>query len=344
MAAVTGVKRASWEMSGGKTNGLIDAFELLEVITDKLRSSGQCRDPNVLVFLDYDGTLTPIVDNPTDAVLPSRTKQTLELLSKKFPTIIVTGRSHEKVENFVKNDDILYCGSHGLRIKGKTKGLDIAQFQIGQEYLPVLKMCAKEIKAAVIDKIQGSEIEWNGLCFTVHYRRVPEEHRQLLLKLVRDILQKYNLDNVLDTINTHLKIEKQNNEQNFEEISIDGFKGLKQRTGKMVIEVLPSIDWNKGKCLSWVLDKYRQGIASGIGDQNDKTGNVAFEPIVLYIGDDVTDEDAFKTVMELKQDSSFGIVVNENTGTGLPRETNAKYILPSTIQVESFLSQLLHVC
>ena len=165
---------------------------------------------------------------------------------------------------------------------------------------------------------------------------MPEEHRQLLLKLVRDILQKYNLDNVLDTINTHLKIEKQNNEQNFEEISIDGFKGLKQRTGKMVIEVLPSIDWNKGKCLSWVLDKYRQGIASGIGDQNDKTGNVAFEPIVLYIGDDVTDEDAFKTVMELKQDSSFGIVVNENTGTGLPRETNAKYILPSTIQVESF--------
>ena len=138
--------------------------------------------------------------------------------------------------------------------------------------------------------------------------------------------------------------KKQNNEQNFEEIPIDGFKGLKQRTGKMVIEVLPSIDWNKGKCLSWVLDKYRQGIASGIGDQNDKTGNVAFEPIVLYIGDDVTDEDAFKTVMELKQDSSFGIVVNENTGTGLPRETNAKYILPSTIQVESFLSQLLHVC
>ena len=147
MAAVTGVKRASWEMaSGGKTNGLIDAFELVEVIKDKLRSSGQCRDPNVLIFLDYDGTLSPIVDNPTDAVLPSRTKQTLELLSKKFPTIIVTGRSHEKVEKFVKNEDILYCGSHGLRIKGKTKGLDIAQFQIGQEYLPVLKMCAKEIK------------------------------------------------------------------------------------------------------------------------------------------------------------------------------------------------------
>ena len=36
-----------------------------------LRSSGQCQDLNVLVFLDYDGTLTPIVDNPTDAVLPS---------------------------------------------------------------------------------------------------------------------------------------------------------------------------------------------------------------------------------------------------------------------------------
>ena len=238
----------------------------------------------------------------------------------------------------------MYCGSHGLRIKGKTKGLDIAQFQIGQEYLPILKMCAKEIKNDVINKIQGSEIEWNGLCFTVHYRRVPEEHRQLLLKLVRDILQKYNLDNVLDTINAHQNMDKQNAGHKVREIGIDSFKGLKQRPGKMVVEVLPSIDWNKGKCLSWVLDKYMQGITSGTGDQKDKTGNAAIEPIVLYIGDDVTDEDAFRAVMKLNQDSSFGIVVNENTGTGLARETNAKYILPSTVQVESFLSQLLHVC
>ena len=98
MAAVTGVK----SVLGGEATGLIDAFEVVGLIKDKLRTSGQPRDPKLLVFLDYDGTLSPIVDNPTDAVLPSQNKATLELLSKKFPTIIVTGRSHEKVQNFVK--------------------------------------------------------------------------------------------------------------------------------------------------------------------------------------------------------------------------------------------------
>ena len=340
MAGVTGVK----PVVGGETTKLVDAFEVVGLIKDKLRTSGQSRDPKMLIFLDYDGTLSPIVDNPTDAVLPSQTKATLNLLAKKFPTIIVTGRSHEKVQNFVQNEDILYCGSHGLHINGKTKGLDIAQFQIGQEYLPILRICAKEISDTVIDKIPGSEIEWNGLCFTVHYRRVPEEHREPLVKMVHDILQKYNLDNVLDTINAYQNLEKHDIGYNFGKICIDDFKGLKPRAGKMVIEVLPSIEWNKGKCLSWVLDKYMQGITSGTVDQKDNTGNVAIEPIVLYIGDDVTDEDAFKTVKNLNQNSSFGIVVNENTGSGGPRETNAKYVLPSTSQVESFLSQLLHVC
>ena len=140
---------------------------------------------------------------------------------------------------------------------------------------------------------------------------------------------------MLDTINAHQNMDKQNAGHKVG-IGIDSFKGLKQRPGKMVVEVLPSIDWNKRIV---VLDKYMQGITSGTGDQKDKTGNAAIEPIVLYIGDDVTDED--RAVMKLNQDSSFGIVVNENTGTGLARETNAKYILPQQFKLNILILRLL---
>jgi len=51
--------------------------------------------------------------------------------------------------------------------------------------------------------------------------------------------------------------------------------------GKKVFEILPAIDWNKGKAVRWVMDSL------GINWQDYS---------VVYIGDDTTDEDAFRTV------------------------------------------------
>ena len=128
-------------------------------------------------------------------------------------------------------------------------------------------------------------------------------------------------------------MDKQNAGHKVREIGIDGFKGLKQRPGKMVVEVLPSIDWNK-ECLSWVVDKYIQEYLR-YGRSKDKTGNAAIEPIVLYIGDDVTDEDAFDC-NEIESRFSFGIVVNENTGTGLARETIPSIFCPQQFKLNHF--------
>ena len=51
--------------------------------------------------------------------------------------------------------------------------------------------------------------------------------------------------------------------------------------GAAVIELLPNIDWNKGNAVAWI----REMVASTHSN-----------PAVVYIGDDVTDEDGFKVV------------------------------------------------
>lgn len=94
--------------------------------------------------------------------------------------------------------------------------------------------------------------------------------------------------------------------------------GLKRREGKKVFEVRPDIDWDKGRAVLWLLE--------ALGD---KTA----EANVIYIGDDVTDEDAFRAVRDSGR--GFGIIVLEE-----PRETAAAYVLRGVDEVRIFLHDL----
>ena len=72
----------------------------------------------VVVFLDYDGTLTPIVRNPDEAFMSPAMRQIVRAVGETFPTTIISGRGRHKVENFVQLPELFYAGSHGLDIKG----------------------------------------------------------------------------------------------------------------------------------------------------------------------------------------------------------------------------------
>jgi trehalose 6-phosphate phosphatase len=51
----------------------------------------------IVMFLDYDGTLSPIVDDPDRAFMSKKMRNTVRKLAKCFPTAIVSGRCREKV-------------------------------------------------------------------------------------------------------------------------------------------------------------------------------------------------------------------------------------------------------
>jgi len=95
------------------------------------------------------------------------------------------------------------------------------------------------------------------------------------------------------------------------------FPGLRRTTGKMVLELRPAIDWDKGKALLWLLERLQ---AAG--------GTY----IPAYIGDDDTDEDAFRAI------AGRGIGVR----IGDPQEPSvAEYNLVDVGEVLQFLHALL---
>ena len=93
------------------TSDLPSALEHVDEIT----ASGTRR---LAVFLDYDGTLTPIVAHPEDAVLHDRMREIVERLARRCPVAVISGRDLADVRARVAIDDIVYAGSHGFDIAG----------------------------------------------------------------------------------------------------------------------------------------------------------------------------------------------------------------------------------
>ena len=92
---------------------------------------------------------------------------------------------------------------------------------------------------------------------------------------------------------------------------------LRTIAGKKVYELRPDVDWDKGRALIWLLETL--GLAQS-------------EVLPLYIGDDLTDEDAFRAIRQC----GVGIVVSEQ-----PRWTTARYALKNSTEVERFLDELV---
>jgi len=123
----------------------------------------------VVLFLDYDGTLSPIVEVPDHAFMSEDMRSAVKDAAMRFTTAIVTGRSKEKVFDFVKLDNLIYAGSHGFDIQGPIS-LPI-RCQVADKFRPMLQMAMDHLQKE-LSHIPGVELEDNALSVSVHYRRV----------------------------------------------------------------------------------------------------------------------------------------------------------------------------
>ena len=99
---------------------------------------------------------------------------------------------------------------------------------------------------------------------------------------------------------------------------------LRVTTGREVIELRPNVDWDKGKTLRWVLDYIA-----------DEKGTCLSSPLLpIYLGDDITDEEAFDAV----QDDGVAILVRHSDDGD--RATAAGYALDDPDRVRDFTERL----
>ncbi|KAL6878405.1 hypothetical protein ACP4OV_012575 [Aristida adscensionis] len=257
------------------------------------------RGKQIVMFLDYDGTLSPIVEDPDRAVMSDEMREAVRGVAARFPTAIVSGRCRDKVLGFVRLAELYYAGSHGMDIRGPTADANhLAPNKEGRsvlcqpasEFLPMIQ----EVHDALVEKVEaaipGAKVEDNKFCLSVHFRCVDEKRWEELLELVRSVLKEY--------------------------------PRLRLTQGRKVLEVRPMIKWDKGKALEFLLD------ALGFADRADV--------FPIYIGDDRTDEDAFKVLRGRGQGA--GILV-----TRFPKETSASFSLRDPAEVKDFLRRLVDV-
>ncbi len=234
------------------------------------------------LFLDYDGTLTPIVAKPELAILTDARRAILNRIAARYPTAIISGRGREDVERLVGLPDLAYAGSHGFDIVGPS-GSSIGH-AVADWIEPVIERVIGDITSKLA-RIDGALVEAKRFSVAIHYRLVEEASVPTIEAIVDEAVR-------TDT-------------------------RLKKAHGKKVFEIRPDIDWDKGKALLFFLDALELD---------------APDVVPFYIGDDVTDEDAFAVL----QDRGIGILVSE-----APRPTKAAYWLQAPWEVYAFFERLL---
>src|ERR671913_2079151 len=253
--------------------------------SDELTRLLEVRAP--AVFLDYDGTLTPIVNRPEDAVISQGMRRTVRELAGRCPVCVVSGRDRRVGQELMGLDNLTVAGSHGFDILSPE---GIIEREEGAEFEALLDGVKTRLHEE-LDPIEGALVEPKRSSVAAHYRLVSDEERPRVKEVVDAILAEYPDE-------------------------------LKVTPGKMVYEIQPKLDWDKGKAGLYLLEVLRL-------DRDDV--------VPLYLGDDITDEDAFEALA----DRGISIFVGRADDSEVAgRTTAADYILHTTEEVRQFLDTL----
>ncbi|KAK6155854.1 hypothetical protein DH2020_010102 [Rehmannia glutinosa] len=262
--------------------------------------ANKAKGKRIALFLDYDGTLSPIVDNPDHAFMSNAMRAAVKNVAKYFPTAIISGRSRDKVYEFVGLTELYYAGSHGMDIMGPVRpsstdykncirstdkqGKEVNLFQPASEFLPM------------IDEVYNCL----GLLCNTSFREIYSF----------SIVKMFSCESSIQVFKSLVEITKDivgaNVENNKFCVSVH-YRNVDEK----VLEVRPVLNWHKGKAVEFLLES--------LGLMN------CDDVLPIYVGDDRTDEDAFKVLREGNR--GYGIIVSS-----VPKESNAFYSLRDPLE------------
>ena len=206
---------------------------------DRLR-----KNPRLAFSLDYDGTLTPIVSRPEDAVLSSEMRENVRNLAANFPVFVVSGRGRRNVESLVGVEGLGYVGSHGFDIRGPADS-KIAR-EVAADSLPALDLAEAELGTALAG-VPGALIERKRFGIAVHFRLVADSAFA-------------RVDEAIGR-------------------SLANHSSLRRAEGKKVIELRPDVDWDKGHAVLWLLHELDLDDSHTIHIGDDLTDETVFRAL-----------------------------------------------------------------
>ena len=261
---------------------LTNALDEAGVLVDRLGR----RQP--AVFLDYDGTLAPIVDRPEDALISDEMRDAVRRLARRWSVCVVSGRDRPVVQQLMGIDDLIVAGSHGFDIWSPSGGA--LERHEGGEYEALLTQVTERLRE-LLGAVPGSLIEPKRSSVAVHYRLVEESWRARVKAIVAGTIAEHSDE-------------------------------LKLTPGKMVYEIQPRIDWDKGKAVLHLLE------ALGLDGA---------DVVPLYVGDDITDEHAFEALAG----RGVGILVADAADPEVAgRTTAAEFVVRNPGEVQQLLDLL----
>ncbi len=204
---------------------------------------------SLLLLTDYDGSLTPIVPEPTQARLSPEGRRDLRTLvrSPRVRVGVISGRALADVRARVGVAGIIYAGCHGLEVSGRGLRFRHPEAEAQRGKLEAAARTLGQWAASV----PGVVVESKGLALAIHYRLVaPQQVPLVEIKVERAVSQPASR--------------------------------LKMLRGNQVFEILPQVDWNKGECALWILNRLAATLPRPV--------------MLLYMGDDWTDEIAFRVL------------------------------------------------
>jgi trehalose 6-phosphate phosphatase len=223
----------SGDPSGDPTGGPADLLISLDRVAAVLAGG------RVGLFLDIDGTLAPIQEDPFTVAIAPAVRDAIVTLSPWFRVVAISGRSVQSSYAIVGVDGITYVGDHGsqwLR-DGVERFLPEAE-----PFVAEARRIAEAGQAA-LGHITGVIVEEKGTSVSLHYRATAD--RAAALRAIDDFIR--------DT---------------------PGVERFVRIEGKLIIDLRPAIDVDKGTALASLVSS--EGMANVLVLGDDTTDIDAF--------------------------------------------------------------------
>ncbi|HTR19139.1 MAG TPA: trehalose-phosphatase [Candidatus Paceibacterota bacterium] len=141
------------------------------------------RGQQLVLFLDFDGTLAPIVRDPSKARMAKRTHTLVERLARRVPLYIVTGRSLRDIRKRARIRGARYAGNHGMEW---SRGA-------ATESVRVSSAAQKDVRDALralrpLRRYRGVFIEDKKISVAFHYRGVSRREMPEVIQTAHRVL------------------------------------------------------------------------------------------------------------------------------------------------------------